>query len=180
MVNLIGISSNLDNTVVGFAYGLKKIRFPFWVNLMVNFIGFCTALLGSYVGADISRYISPREAAWTSFCVLCSMGIFIICSEYSSRAFSKQREIKIQEPGIRQGLLLGFSLSLTNIVTGFGVTISNYSIIWSAVISITVWGYIAIWFGNKMGNGRIAKLLNQYSSLVAGLLFILLAFHQIL
>lgn len=47
-------------------------------------------------------------------------------------------------------------------------------------MSMAVWGYIAIWASNKMGNGTIAKILNKYFSVVAGVLFIGLAFRQIL
>lgn len=181
MANLIGISSNLDNTSVGFAYGLKNIRFPFWVNVMINFIGFCTALIGAYLGSFLSRYISPGEAEWASFGILCGVGMFILYSEYvHPLIFGKKREIKIQKLGIRQGIFLGVTLSFTNIVTGFGTTIANQSFIWPIVFSIAVWGYIAIWFGNTIGNGWISKLLGNYSSLVAGLLFIGVAFRQIL
>lgn len=181
IINLIGISSNLDNTSVGIAYGLKNIRFPFWLNFIVNLIGFVTALVGVYLGSFIARYISSEEAAWVSFSVLCSIGLFIVYSEYGHQLiFGKKQHIKIQNLGIRQGIFLGFTLSFSNIITGFGAAISNHLFIWPTVISITIWGIITIWLGNKIGKGTISKLLGKYSSLVSGLLFILVAFYQIL
>jgi putative Mn2+ efflux pump MntP len=177
---LVGISSNLDNTSVGIVYGLKNIRIPYWFNLIVNFIGFCSALLGAYAGSIISHFISAREAGILSFCVLFGIGIVVIYTDYCLRVTDNSRNNKIMKPGIRQAIVLGFGLSFTNIATGFGATITNNYMIWPILISITVWGYLAIWLGNIVGNGIISKFLGKYSSITAGLLLIAIAFKQIL
>ncbi|WP_349772334.1 manganese efflux pump MntP [Lederbergia citrisecunda] len=179
-MNMIGISTNLDNTSVGIAYGLKNTHIPFWFNMIVNSIGFCFALIGAYSGSMISQFISPREAGILSCCVLFGIGIFIIYSEYCFLVCGNKLEVKVGKIGIRQAIFLGFALSFTNIASGFGLTVINESMIWLTIISITIWGYIAIWFGNVVGNRIVTKILGKYSSLIGGLILITLALKQIL
>jgi putative Mn2+ efflux pump MntP len=179
-ITLIGISSNFDNITIGFAYGLNNISFPLRINLIINFIGFCFALIGSYFGVFTAKYISPEMAEWSSFFILMGIGILIIYNKYGHRFSSNHLVLKIQDPGNYQGILLGFTLSLTNMAAGYGVAISNHSMVWTTTVSITIWGIIAIWLGNKVGKGKIFRFLNNYSPLIAGLLFIFIAFYQIL
>ncbi len=183
VANLIGIGANLDNCGVGIAYGSKKIRFPHWVNAIVNAIGFVTALLGAYVGEVISWYISPDVAAWAACIALCIIGLFFWYSAYVHPRISTNKwQMKIERPGWKQGVMLGWTLSLTNVASGFGVTISNTNstMLWIAALTIALWGYIAIWIGNIVGIGVLSKILGKYSSLIAGLLLIVVGIHQVL
>jgi hypothetical protein len=49
---------------MGIAYGSEKIKFPHWVNAIVNAVGFCTSLLGAYTGEVLYHYISSMDVAW--------------------------------------------------------------------------------------------------------------------
>jgi putative Mn2+ efflux pump MntP len=179
--NLIGIGSNFDNCGTGIAYGCDKIKFPHWVNAIVNAIGFCTALLGAYVGKVISHYLTAKQADWSACIVLICIGLFFWYSKYVHPRISRKHEqMQIQKPGLKQGIIFGFALSFTNVASGFGATVSNAATIWATVLSITLWGYIMIWFGNVVGIGFLARWLGKYSSFVAGLLLILVGIHQVL
>ncbi|GMA66303.1 manganese efflux pump (plasmid) [Alicyclobacillus fastidiosus] len=179
--NLIGIGSNFDNCGTGIAYGSDKIKFPHWVNAIVNAIGFCTALLGAYMGEVISHYITFTEASWAACVVLICIGLFFWYSKYLHPRISRTRkQIGIQKPGWKQGIVLGFALSFTNVAVGFGATVSNASTIWVTAVSIAIWGYIMIWLGNVIGIGILARMLGKYSSFIAGLLLILVGVHQVI
>ena len=179
--NLIGIASNFDNCGTGIAYGSDKIKFPHWINAIVNAIGFFTALLGAYMGDVISHYITLIEASWAACIVLVGIGLFFWYSKYlHPRIYRVREEIHISKPGWRQGVVLGFALSFTNVAVGFGATVSNASTIWTSAFSIAIWGYIMIWLGNEIGIGIVARLLGKYSSFVAGLLLILVGIHQVI
>jgi putative Mn2+ efflux pump MntP len=178
--NLIGIGSNLDNCVVGIAYGSYKIRFPHGINALVNTIGFCTALVGAYAGTVISHFLTAYQAEWVACIVLVCIGLFFWYTAYiHPRIFPKKQQMKIKEPGWKEGIILGFVLSSTNIASGFGATVSNAASMWITTALITIWGYIMIWFGNVVGIGIITKLLGKYSSFTAGLLLILVGIHQV-
>lgn len=179
--NLIGIGSNFDNSGVGIAYGSDKIRFPHWVNAIVNVVGFCTALLGAYAGEVISHYLTVNEASWASCIVLVCIGLFFWYSGYVHPLLSRHRlKMQIKKPGWREGIILGFALSFTNVASGFGATVSNASTIWATTAAITIWGYIMIWLGNVVGIGLLARLLGKYSSFVSGLVLVLVGIHEVL
>ncbi|MEH7124724.1 manganese efflux pump [Bacillus sp. JJ1532] len=177
IVNLIGISTNIDNAGVGIAYGLKNFKIPYWFNLIINVIGFFFTIIGVFLGYVISQFISQKETGLVSFCILFSIGLFTIYNDWF--VYRKKSEIKIQKPNIRQGVFLGFTLSITNIASGLGATVAYNSVIWSVIFSITVWGYIAIWFGNSVGNKVFSKILGNYSPLIAGFIFMIIGFKQL-
>ncbi|WP_028402334.1 manganese efflux pump MntP family protein [Ectobacillus panaciterrae] len=181
IVNLIGIGSNLDNTGVGMAYGIEKIRFPHWVNIIINFLGFFTAFLGAYMGEIISQYTSKNTGQLVSCIVLCGVGLFILYTAYLHPLISnKTSQIKLKKPGFKQAILLGFGLSFSNIAGSFSATITNSMSLWTIVISISAWGYFMIFFGNIIGIGVVSRFLGKYSSLVSGFLLIGVGVHQII
>ncbi len=178
--NLIGIGSNFDNCGTGIAYGSEKIKFPHSINILVNAIGFCTALLGAYMGQVISRYITLTEAGWAACVVLVCIGLFFWYAKYlHPRLSRKSEQIRIQQLGWKQGIILGFGLSFTNVAVGFGATVAHTSTVWVTALSIGIWGYILIWLGNAVGIGILARLLGKYSSFFAGLLLIIIGIHEI-
>jgi putative Mn2+ efflux pump MntP len=163
------------------AYGIEKIRFPHWVNIIINFFGFLTAFLGAYVGEMISHFISKNTAQLVSCIVLCGVGLFILYTAYLRPLISNETsQIKLQEPGFKQAILLGFGLSFSNIAGSFSSTITNSVSIWTTVISISAWGYLMIFLGNIIGIGVVSRFLGKYSSLLAGFLLIVVGVHQIL
>jgi putative Mn2+ efflux pump MntP len=181
IANLIGIGSNLDNTSVGMAYGIAKIRIPHWVNYIISTFGFFTALLGAYMGEVISRYTSENTAELVSCMILSGIGLFILYSAYVQPLLSKETsQRELQKPGFKQAILLGFGLSFSNIASSFSATISNSAALWTTVFSISAWGCIMIFLGNILGIGIVSKLLGKYSSLVSGFLLIGVGVNQII
>ncbi|MFB5189923.1 manganese efflux pump MntP [Alicyclobacillus fastidiosus] len=181
IANLIGIGSNFDNCSTGIAYGSHKLKFPHWVNAVVNAIGFSTSLLGAYMGTFISRYLTPESAAWAACVALICIGLFFWYAAYIHPVVSKRgRQINIKRPGCKEGVILGFALSATNVVSGFGATVSHSATVWVTAITISIWGYIMIWVGNVIGIGILSKFLGSYSSLISGLILILVGLHQVL
>ncbi|QSO46078.1 manganese efflux pump MntP [Alicyclobacillus mengziensis] len=179
--NLIGIGSNFDNCGTGIAYGSDKIKFPHWVNAIVNAIGFSTAILGAYAGKATSDFLTVSQAQWAACVVLVCIGLFFWYGGYIHPLVSKHKQkIQTKTPGWKEGVILGLALSFTNVASGFGATVANATTLWSSVISITLWGYIMIWLGNTVGIGVIARLLGKYSSLAAGLMLILVGVHQVM
>lgn len=82
ILNLIGISTNLDNTSIGIAYGLNNIRIPFWFNMIINIIGFFSTMIGVFLGYVISQFISQKETGLVSFCILFCIGLFTIYNDW--------------------------------------------------------------------------------------------------
>jgi putative Mn2+ efflux pump MntP len=182
IANLIGLGSNLDNCGVGVAYGTEQIKIQHWVNAMINTVGLCAALFGTYAGNLCSLYISEAVAKWVACLILCAIGAFSLFSAYVPPQFSSHhvRLIHLQNPGFRQGVILGLALSPTNFAIGFSATVANAAAVWTTVSSIAVWGYIMVWLGNTVAIRFISMFVGKNPSLVAGLLLIGVGLHQIM
>lgn len=180
IANLIGIGANLDNISLGMAYGIAKTKIPHWVNTIINFFGFFTALLGAYLGEILSRYISQNIAELVSCMILSGIGLFILYTTYVHPRISKETsQHTLQKPGFKQAILLGIGLSFSNVASSFSATISNSASLWTTVFSISAWGYIMVFLGNIIGIGIVSRFLGKYSSLVSGLLLISVGVIQI-
>jgi putative Mn2+ efflux pump MntP len=177
-VILVGLGSNLDDISVGVAYGVKKIRLPLWVIAVTEAVGLVGACIGAFAGTFVSQYISEIEAKWCSCIVLCCIGLFVIYSTYV-HPFMSHHAMELPKPGFRQALLLGVGLSFTDMASGFGATISDIATWWMNTISITAFGFMAVWIGNIIGEGLISKVLDRYAALFAGLLLVLVGVHQL-
>lgn len=179
-LNVIGIAANLDNTTVGIAYGTRGLRIPYWVNFIINIMGYGFAFVGGLFGQIISRMVSVQETNWIACAVLVSIGLYFLYHGYlAPRLFASRTHVTVLRPGWRQALVLGFALSASNLVTSFGATVANYANVWWTSISIALWGYILFWLGNLIGIGVFARLFGKYSSLAAGVILILIGLMQI-
>ncbi|MBX5436179.1 MAG: manganese efflux pump [Alicyclobacillaceae bacterium] len=209
-VNLIGIGSNLDNCSVGIAYGSRSIRFPHRVNALINGIGCGAVWTGAVAGDCLSRYLLPSSANWIGCLVLCAVGLsFWLTAFRSSRRRACLRDAATvphavpqvesgmalaevagdaAEPscdapsraGWREGVLLGLALSVTNVASGLGATVTGTASVWMTGISVTAWGYIMIWLGNALGIGVVARILGRWAPIVAGFLLMAVGVHQVL
>lgn len=179
-VNLIGVSSNFDNTGVGIAYGSDQIKFPHWVNAIINIVGGITAFIGGYLGDVISQFVGVKPAGWLACFALGGIGFFFWYASYIHPMISKSKSpIRIPTPGFRQSILLGLAMSLDNIVLGFGATVSNIASMWAESLSIAVLGYVMLWFGHRVGIGILSKFLGRYSAFIAGLILVMVGIYQI-
>lgn len=179
-VNLIGIGSNFDNTGVGLAYGADRIKFPHWVNAISNVIGGLLGLLGAFAGDKVATLMPARMADWLACIALCGIGMFFWYSAYVHPLLSRRAtKLRIPTPGFWQGILLGLAMSLDNVVLGFGSTVSGTASLWESAISIAVWGYVMLRLGHMIGYGIFARMIGQYSSLVAGILLVAVGVYQI-
>ncbi|GIN91319.1 sporulation protein [Siminovitchia terrae] len=179
MINLVGIGANLDNSSIGMAYGIEKVHFPHRVNFIVNVIGFISALIGTYAGKSLSQITPYQFGAISSCIVLSSLGCFILYSNYIHPYTTQKKELKLQRPNLRMGIYLGLGLSISNAFSGLGVGLADTANMWWIALSITVWGYLLIWFGNLFGAKIIVRRLGKHSSFVAGLLLIIIGIKQI-
>ncbi len=178
VANLIGIGTNLDNTGEGAAWGTARIRFPHRINALVNLIGLGAVLLGTYAGSFAARYLPGSVTDWAACIVLVTLGLSYWYSMYlhprlshrEPRLVARAVELRWGKDGLgwQQGVAIGVGLAFTNVVGGFGASVSHTLPLWSAVVSIEVWGYLTIWLGNVLGRYAVAPLLGRYSSLVGG------------
>lgn len=177
---LIGMATNFDNTGVGVAYGAVKVRIPHWVNAVINAIGLIFASVGAFAGDFMSRFLSNQVATWLSASVLVTVGLAGWYIAYvHHRIFPNREPIRLRQPGWHEAVVLGFALSVTNLVKSFSFTVSDTAMLWPTIIGVTVVGYLAIWVGNIVGVGLLARWLGKYAAFIAGLILIGIGVHEL-
>ncbi|MGZ6524811.1 MAG: manganese efflux pump MntP [Tumebacillaceae bacterium] len=180
LITLISIGTNLDNVGVGLAYGIHQIRIPAHVNVLINLIGLLISFLGATSGTFLAHAISLDQAKWVSCLVLVGIGLSFLTSLPFLPSFRPKELQVLERLDLRHGLLLGFILSFTNFASGFGATVAGSVPISWTILSISVWGYVLIWLGNVVAHGFLSRFLGRYSSMMAGLLMIVIGIHQVL
>ncbi|MCL6518173.1 hypothetical protein [Alicyclobacillus sp.] len=177
LVSVIGIGSNIDNAGVGMAYGSGGVRFPHWVNGLVNGIGFVFSILGAWAGNALVRFLPVVWVQMFACAVLCGLGWYVLCCAARAESWGAERALRV--PGWREGIALGLALSATNVVSGAGAALTTSLPIGWISVSIGVWGYLCIWIGNRLAHTLISRVLGMYGGVLAGLVLMAVGLHQL-
>ncbi|MCL6597508.1 MAG: manganese efflux pump [Alicyclobacillus macrosporangiidus] len=177
LVSVIGIGSNIDNTGVGAAYGSAGIRFPHWVNGIVNGIGFAFSVAGAWAGNALAAWVPLVWVQMAACFVLCGLGWYLLCS--SARLPEAPIQPPLAAPGWREGIALGVALSATNVASGASASLTTSLPTWTISVSISVWGYLCLWLGNRLAHTLVSRVLGTYGGILAGVVLMVLGIRQL-
>ncbi|MGZ4031493.1 MAG: sporulation membrane protein YtaF [Tumebacillaceae bacterium] len=190
---MIGLASNLDNGGIGIAYGVRKISIPFRANLMIGLISFMATLLSGYFGQYISQYLHPTIANWIGTVILIAAGVWVMI-----QPFRKQEEmVPDKNPVTRilkkpesadwneskniefwESVVLGITLAMNALAGGLDAGLTGINIFGTAV-SVGVFSLLSLGGCAYLGEKYAADKLGDRATIVAGLLLILVGFHQV-
>lgn len=198
------ISSSLDNLGVGISYGVREIRIRWFSNLLIAAICFLFSFLGIVFGkwiAAITPGVLPDLVAAVLLIVIgiriillavprkkqaseinqatIKQGIKGILANPESADFDNSNEI-----GIGEACLLGVALSANALTNGLSAGLLGFS---PLAISLTaaVGSFLTVWLGVAIGRKvaaiRIGKFtLGQFSTLLSGIILVLIALNNLL
>jgi putative sporulation protein YtaF len=165
----IGIIANLDNLGIGLSYELQKIRIPLFSNLLIAIMSLVTTAFAMLMGTFLSK-IFPL-ANLVGALLLIAIGLWISLGKLLHKnlfplAYTRSKLIRfiidiINNPakadrntngiiGINEAVLIGISLSLNCIVTGFGAGLSGLSVM-PVTISVFFFSLVTISIGYELG-----------------------------
>ncbi|MBV7274353.1 manganese efflux pump [Clostridium sp. PL3] len=189
---LFSLSSNLDNIVVGIAYGIKKIKIGIIANLMVAFITSLGTFLSMSVGSYISKFLSHSIANVLGSLVIIVLGIyFLILSITKLLNNTKSKELALKniddmieyaeksdldnsgDISIKEALLVAFGLTFNNLGTGVAASITGVSIQFTVIFTFIL-SILLIMFGEILGNHILGKVFGKYAPLFSGILLVIL------
>ena len=79
---LFSISANIDNIVIGFAYGVNKIKIKFSSNILIATITTLGTFFSMYLGDFLSNFISHNIANVLGALIIVLLGIFFIIKSF--------------------------------------------------------------------------------------------------
>ncbi|MDF2883884.1 MAG: sporulation rane protein YtaF [Clostridiaceae bacterium] len=189
---IFSLASNLDNAVVGTAYGIRKIKIGLTANVIIAIVTSLGTFISMHIGLYISRFLSKSAANHLGAAVIIMLGIYFL-TQSIIKLFNntKSRELALKDIdemikfagesdldssgdiGINEAFFVALALTLNNLGTGVVASITgvniDFTVIFTFIISI-----FTIKFGEAVGNHILGKFLGKYAPLFSGLLLIML------
>ena len=189
---LFSLASNLDNVVVGTAYGIKKIKIGIIANLIIAIVTSTGTFLSMSLGVYISKFLPHSIAnALGAGAIIILGGYFLIQSIIKLVNNKNSKELALKDIAdmieyaeksdldnsgdinIKEALLVAFGLTFNNLGTGVAASITGVSIQFT-VISTFILSILTIMFGETVGNNVFGNFLGKYAPLISGILLIIL------
>lgn len=91
---LFSISSNLDNIVIGIAYGVKKIKINFLSNVLIAFITTFGTFISMFVGNLLINLIPIKFANILGSSIIILLGLYF-CIQSTINLYISNKNIKM-------------------------------------------------------------------------------------
>lgn len=195
---LFSLSSNLDNVVVGIAYGIKKIKIGIISNFIIAAITSTGTFLSMSLGVYISKFLPHTVANSLGAGAIIILGVyFVIQSIIKLINNKKSKELALKDItdmieyaeksdldnsgdiNIREALIVAFGLTFNNLGTGVAASITGVSIQFTVVFTFIL-SILTIILGEAVGNHVLGKLFGKYAPLISGVLLIILGIVEFL
>lgn len=201
----IAISISIDAFLASFAYGCKKIRMPLSSVIIITLICSLVIAISFLFGIAIKQHISETLVTLLSFSILFLIGLIKLFDSFTKSIILKyskfKKEIKLsifnfklvmniyanpeaadvnvsKSISPKEAIVLSVSLSLDGVAVGLGAAMIGVNG-WILFSLTLIMGFLAILLGSFLGN-RVASKLKFNISWLAGIIFIILAFIQLI
>ncbi len=191
---LFSISANLDNIVIGIAYGIKNIRIGATANFIISTVTTLSTLISLLAGKVIASFLPAGVASLLGCGCIAALGCYfffqslhnllrenrnIKCmalrdtenmidyAKHSDRDFSGDIETK-------EALTVGLGLTLNNVGTGIAASASGVGIPETVVLTFII-SSLFLTVGVYVGNRVLGKILGKFAPLLSGVLLIALS-----
>lgn len=187
---------NVDNFIVGIAYGIRKLKINIFINIIIGLMSFFITLFSMVIGKFACRFLPNYISNILGSCILLIMGLYYILGFFIRKAKGKKNVSNkgtnsiLESPekadadnsgniDIKESITLGLALSLNNVGIGIGASIAGINI-YEASISIFIFSIISIPIGYFLGSKYFSKLFGDYGELISGIIILILALYQML
>ncbi|PJI10527.1 MULTISPECIES: manganese efflux pump [Clostridium] len=195
---LFSLASNLDNVVIGIAYGIKKIKINMAANLIIAVVTSVGTFLSMSIGKYISHFLPHFIANVLGAGAITILGVYFVIQSIRKLINDKNsKEIALKNTSemieyaeksdldrsgdisLKEALLAAFGLTFNNIGTGVAASITGVNIT-VTVAATFILSILTIKFGESVGNHVLGQFFGKYSPLFSGILLILLGVIEFL
>lgn len=189
---LFSLSANLDNFVVGFAYGVKKIEISFYINLLIAILTSVGTTISLVLG-NLLYYILPKFIVdLLGSLIIILIGLyFLIQSLIKHKKKKPAKEVALKDVkamlvyaektdidksgdiDIKEGLLIGLGLSINNFGVGIAFSLTGVNIFITSFFSF-IFSLFTLSIGVKLGKKLLGKNIGDLSPYISSILLIIL------
>lgn len=192
----IAVASNLDNAGVGIAYGVRKIRFSWWSNLIISVISGMATLVAGTAGSIVTHYLPANFTGILGAAVMIAVGLWVISEPWRDRRRSRRRLDEnhmvrkiLRDPAyadfdnsksisFHESLVLGFALALNALAGGFDAGVVHIGVGWTT-LAVTVASFVLLAVSDYVGRRYASRLFGSRATYIAGLLLIAIGIYQL-
>lgn len=193
----IALANNLDNTGVGIAFGMARIRLSPWMNLWIALVTFVITGLAVACGDRIAAFLSLPLAHALGGVLLCAIGAWMAISSLRSQnrhgedddpdgPVSLRRILtnparadqnQSHDIDLREATVLAVALSLNNVGGGFSAGLVHMSAVWTALFSAAI-SFLVLWFGGWAGDQLGVTRVGKHAQTIAGALLLIIGLYE--
>ena len=182
MLILITFASTADSFIIGFNYGLKKVRINNTSNFYISIVTCIGTFLSMHAGKLLSNLISARVANMMGGIVLVLLGIYMLKMTLFP---TKNKMVKMSEDPtmidedksqvieLKEALLIGLILSINNIGMGVGAGITGMPVFITPFIC-GVASFVFVKSGSSLGGLFQKEKLSEYLEILSAVFVLLL------
>lgn len=195
---LYSLSSNLDNLVIGIAYGVKKIKIGITPNLIIATVTSIGTLISMSVGKFISGFLPTSLTNMLGAVIIMLLGLYFLIQSILKlipKSYSNSLALKNVDEimdyaeksdsdnsgtlNIKEAFVVSLGLMLNNLGTGLAASITgvNLSI---TVICTFILSIALLMLGKSIGHNVLGSICGKYAPLISGVLLIILGIFELI
>ncbi|EMU54283.1 MULTISPECIES: sporulation membrane protein YtaF [Clostridium] len=195
---LYSLSSNLDNLVIGIAYGVKKIKIGITPNLIIATVTSIGTLISMSVGKFISGFLPTSLTNMLGAVIIMLLGLYFLIQSILKlipKSYSNSLALKNVDEimdyaeksdsdnsgtlNIKEAFVVSLGLMLNNLGTGLAASITgvNVSI---TVICTFILSIALLMLGKSIGHNVLGSICGKYAPLISGVLLIILGIFELI
>lgn len=175
---LFGVSSNIDNLVVGLSYGIKKTKINWNTNGIVGLISFTGTVLSMLLGKSLLTVLPQGLPNLFGGLVIMLIGAAGFIRFLIGRNSGQTEETAVTVISTREAFLLGFALTVNNAGLGVGASITGLPVLPTALCSF-FFSLFFLYAGNRIGSTGLPRRFERLAEPAADLLMVVLGLYEI-
>ncbi len=190
---LFATAANLDTLGVAVAYGIKNIKIKKHLYFIIAFVSTFGTFISMSVGIVLRDLLDKSYLNCIGSITLILIGIWFVKDFFVENNKDMIKDDKIKEilidPSIadkdhsgdlnlKECLTLSFVLTVNNIGVGIGASVIGLKIVELCVLTFII-TILFFFLGISIGKNYLSKIFGKYSSLISGILIILIGIYEI-
>ena len=204
---LLAFSASLDSLIIGIAYGIKKIKIKFSINIIIALIVTLGTFLSMGLGAILSEFIPIYICNYIGAILLIIVGLFMSFDFYKEQRNLKRSKLTSAKENndiieslhyddiltnnktadadgsgnieLKEAISLALALSINNFALGLGASMSGISIPLTTLFTF-LFSILILIVGLKIGNSFLSEIFGKYSDLISAIIIIAMGIFQLL
>lgn len=192
---LFSVAANLDTLGVAVAYGIKNIKVKKYLYLIIAFISTLGTFASMSVGFLLTNFINEAYLTHLGALILIIIGIWFIKDFFVENNKKTLKEDKIYKEilinpssadkdksgdlNLKECVTLSLALTINNIGVGIGASVVGLNIMNLCIFTFII-TIILFHVGISIGKNYLSKIFGKYSSLISGVLIIIIGIYEII